>query len=151
MPITNLNIINAYKALLSLESKSFDGEISYAIYEMLSKLKPKFDILEKTKNSLILKYSADKKSIKPSDENWPKFVEELEVIYNKEITLDFELYIFRKEDFNLKVNKDIQPSVWGALEFMMEKKADKAEADKAADKATDKTADKANKTNKPAK
>lgn len=140
--ITNLNIINAYKALTSLENKSFDGEISYAIYEIISKLKPKFEVLEKTKNSLIMKYTKDNGekdgekeiSIKPGHKNWSAFIADLENIYTKKVILDFEPYLFKKEDFNLKQNKDIQPFVWNALEWLMVQEENPKKEDSKKDK-----------------
>lgn len=131
--ITNHILINTYKALTALESKVFDGEVSYAIYEMISHFRQNVEIIEKFKNSLVVKY-ADKddkgqsvNNIKPTDKNWLLFITEFEAIMNKTITLDFEVFAFKKEHYNLSQNKDIPPFVFSALEWTNAKEDKKEE------------------------
>jgi len=82
MELLNAEIYGASKSLEKIFDMELPVQTSMAIAKLSVKLSDAFQAVDKVRNGLITRYgSPDIKTnvvgLKPEDENWPKFIEEL--------------------------------------------------------------------------
>ena len=95
MEIMNSEIFNAFNSFNTLFSMELPVRTSMAIAKLSTKLGDSFRAIDKVRNGLITKHGrSDVKTnqvgINPEDENWPKFVEELNELMEQKTEVIFE-------------------------------------------------------------
>ena len=95
MKLSNAEVYGAFKSLEELFGMELPVRTSMAIAKLSIKLSDAFQAIDKVRNGLITKYgSPDIKTnvvgLRPEDENWPKFMEELNELMaqNTEVVFD---------------------------------------------------------------
>ena len=116
MKITNAELFNVKKPLSDLTNQKLPWKTSLAVLKLVQKLNEHLIPAETVKDSLIKQYAPepeDKKSgqisIKPGDDNFPKFAEELGELMKQEV----EVVV---DKISLPDTLEIEPAVLMALE-----------------------------------
>ena len=117
MKLTNEEIFTAYEPLQKLLNEKFPVKVSYELARMASKLKTQFEIIEKVKDGLVKTYGeVDKDNstrieVKPDSEQFPKFIEEMDELFAKEVEI-----VLEKVEIPQGVEVNIEPASLMALE-----------------------------------
>lgn len=85
------DILNASEALKQIAGKELPSKLGYQLSRLQFKIQEPLKAFDTSRNELIKKYGVEQedKTIKVSDENMPKFYEELNGIVQTEEVLEF--------------------------------------------------------------
>ena len=96
MKLTNADIFVAQEPLKELTKEKFPVKVSYGLAKLVSALQAQSIIIENVRNGLIQKYGTPSKSnpqnieVLPTNENFPKFVEDFNTLMSEEVEIDVE-------------------------------------------------------------
>ena len=95
MKLTNGEIFSASQALGELNEKEFPIRVNYGLLSIIKKLSGQFEIIDKLRVDLIKKYgTADEVgniTIEPNTESWTKFITDLNILFNEDVEIDYEV------------------------------------------------------------
>ena len=119
MNLTNGEIFNAGEPLSKLMEHKFPVKISFGLAELAQKISPRLQIINDVRNGLIKTYGKKNKDnpqeirVNPEDENFLKFIEEMNELLTQEVEIVFD-------KVKLPEDLEIEPSVLILLDKFVE-------------------------------
>jgi len=130
--LTNGDIFGAQEPLRKLIEQKFPVMVSYKLSKMVMKLNEQFKVIEEVRNGLVKKYGEtddkEQTSVKPEDENFPKFVvefnelmaQEVEIVIGKVKLPEKVASTCDKCHYNMDRMFEIEPALLVALDKFVE-------------------------------
>jgi len=95
MELTNAEVFNAVKNFGEIFEMELPVRTSMSVAKLMTKLNDTFIAIDKVRNGLVTRYGSpdvqtNQVGIKPEDESWPKFIEELNELMAQKTEIVFE-------------------------------------------------------------